>query len=126
MTVVRQPAVAGSWYPGTRESLAREVDRHLAKVPDVHRDAPRALIAPHAGLKYSGPVAAHAYGLVRSHRYDAVVLVGPSHFVAFDGVALWPRGAWETPLGRLAIDERLADAIATNAAEVREYPIAHG
>ncbi len=125
VNVIRRAAVAGSWYPDNPEWLAREVDAHLADVTERPQGCPRALISPHAGLMYSGPVAAHAYGLVRSCRYDAVVLVGPSHFVGFAGVAIWPRGEWETPLGRVAVAEDLATAIAAESAGIREYPAAH-
>ena len=64
-----------------------------------------AIIAPHAGLMYSGPVAAHAYRLLRDRRFDVAVLVGPSHFVGFDGVAVVPSGGFETPFG-VARDRR--------------------
>ena len=63
-----------------------------------------ALVAPHAGLIYSGPVAAHAYRLVRNRRFDVAILVGPSHFTAFDGVGVVSDGGFETPLGVVAID----------------------
>src|SRR6058998_152808 len=105
---VRKAAVAGSWYPGTARALAAAVDRHLANTT---RDVPGelvALIAPHAGLMYSGPVAAHAYRLLRGRRFDVAVLVGPSHFVGFDGVAVVPSGGFETPFGVAAIDEPTA------------------
>ncbi|MBM3778404.1 MAG: AmmeMemoRadiSam system protein B [Acidimicrobiia bacterium] len=128
MNRVRSAAVSGTWYPGSAAALRRAVDGHLASAEGATGKityAPRALIAPHAGLAYSGPVAACAYALVRGHRYRAVVLVGPSHFVGFDGVAIWPRGAWETPLGEVAVDEVLAEAIARRDASIREYPRAH-
>jgi MEMO1 family protein len=109
---LRRSAVAGSWYPGTAASISSEVDGYL-------RDAraPRAegrlvgLISPHAGLRYSGPVAAHGYALLAGRSNLTAVLVGPSHRYRFDGVALWARGAFETPLGIAPIDEGLADAI---------------
>jgi AmmeMemoRadiSam system protein B len=123
---VRPCAVAGSWYPGTRAALERAVDAHLATVTAMDEGCPRALVAPHAGLMYSGPVAAHAYHLVRDCTYEAVVLVGPSHFIAFDGVSLWPRGAWESPLGAVSIAEDLASAIASASALVHVNPSAHG
>src|SRR4051812_2912196 len=107
MDSIRRAAVAGSWYPGRAEELARAVDTHLAQVdPETASglDAPRALIAPHAGLVYSGPVAAYAYAVASRRAYTSIVLVGPSHFVGFDGVAIWPRGAWDTPFGPIAID----------------------
>jgi hypothetical protein len=88
---IRRAAVAGSWYPGTSTTLAAAIDRHLA---DTTRDLPGdlvALIAPHAGL-YTGPVAAHAYRLLRGRQFDVAVLVGPSHFVGFEGVSVYPAG----------------------------------
>jgi AmmeMemoRadiSam system protein B len=70
-----------------------------------------ALISPHAGLKYSGPVAAAGYRLLEQCRFDTAIVVGPSHFVHFEGVSVFARGAFETPLGRVRIDEELAEAI---------------
>ena len=108
---IRPAAVAGSWYPGTRGALERDVDAHLANVdeaslPDGRVDA---VIAPHAGLMFSGPVGAHAYkAAAAGGPYDAVILAGPSHFTGFDGVALSPARAFETPLGLSRVDDRLA------------------
>jgi hypothetical protein len=101
------------------------VDAHLAAV-DVRADScPLAIIAPHAGLMYSGPVAAYAYHLVRGCAYDAVVLVGPSHFVRFEGVAIWPRGTWETPSGPISVAEILAASLAAATGAIHERPAAH-
>jgi AmmeMemoRadiSam system protein B len=127
MREVRPAAVAGSWYPGVAPRLAEEVDAHLASAALRNLPScPRAVVAPHAGLMYSGPVAAYAYTLVRGCRYAAVVLVGPSHFVGFSGVSIWPRGRWETPYGDVAVATELAEAIAAAAPEIREHPEAHG
>ena len=127
MADVRHAAVAGSWYPGTKVRLAVAVETHLAAVAASRVPAcPRALVVPHAGLVYSGPVAAHAYNLVRHCGYSAAVLVGPSHFVGFHGVSIWPRGTWDTPLGSVAVAEDLAAAIAAESSDIREYPVAHG
>src|SRR5688572_6042973 len=127
MSGVRRSAVAGSWYPGTHDGLAREVDGHLASAaPGQSHGCPRAIIAPHAGLMYSGPVAAHAYALVQPCQYSAVVLVGPSHFVGFTGVSLWPRGSWQTPFGDVEVATELAAAIAAESAEILDHPAAHG
>ena len=109
---VRPSPIAGTWYPGTAEAVRAEVDRHLAAVPS--RALPGrlvALIAPHAGLRYSGPVAAHAYALLVDRPAPTVVLVGPSHRMAFQGAAVFVAGAFETPLGRAAIDADLAGAL---------------
>src|SRR5512147_356328 len=110
--VLRKAAVAGTWYPGTAEALAREVDHYLAGAAGA--GAPGrlvALISPHAGLRYSGPVAAFGYSLLRGRSALTAVLVGPSHRTAFSGVAIQAHGAWETPLGRAAIDEATAEAL---------------
>lgn len=127
MRDVRASAVAGTWYPGSSARLAEAVEAHL-KAASVQEDAahPVAIVAPHAGLMYSGPVAAYAYSLVRGCRYAAVVIVGPSHFVPFHGVSIWPRGCWQTPYGDVAVAEGLAAAIAAESAEIVEVPEAHG
>lgn len=119
---VRHSAVAGSWYPGLPDALVAEVDGLLAAAPP--RAVPGrlvALVSPHAGLRYSGAVAGHAYALLAGRRALTVVLVGPSHRLAFDGVSVWPSGAYETPLGRVPIAEDLAAALASTAGDlVRE------
>jgi MEMO1 family protein len=126
MRDVRPSAVAGHWYPGSADALRREVDTHVAAAArDETGACPRAIIAPHAGLLYSGPVAAWAYTLVRTCPYAAVVLVGPSHFIGFEGVAIWPRGVWETPLGEVKVAEELAGAIVAESSIIVEYPDAH-
>jgi len=126
MSSVRSSAVAGTWYPGHPGRLAAAVDGFLAQVPELDLPCPRAVVAPHAGLRYSGLVAAYAYSQLARCRYSAAVLVGPSHFVSFRGVALWPRGNWETPLGAVPIAETLALALSAACAEVIERPDAHG
>jgi AmmeMemoRadiSam system protein B len=131
---LRRMAVAGSWYPADARALAEEVDRYLAAAsPAVADDpgdslaplAPLAIIAPHAGLLYSGPVAAHAYRLLAGRTVEVAVLVGPSHFVGFEGVAIYDHGAFETPFGPMRIDEACASAIALGSSGVREHPAAH-
>jgi AmmeMemoRadiSam system protein B len=112
VATVRRAAVAGSWYPGSARTIADEVDRYLEAAGDVSVPGRLiALISPHAGLRYSGPVAAFGYSLLRGRSPLTVVLVGPSHQAAFDGVAVHARGAWETPLGRAPIDEEIAEAL---------------
>ena len=122
---IRRPAVAGSWYPGSPDTLAAALDRHLQRTSrDVTGDLV-ALIAPHAGLTYSGPVAAHAYRLLRGRRFEVAVLVGPSHFVSFDGVSIVRAGGFETPFGVAAIDDRTATELINATPVVREHPAAH-
>ncbi|HJZ70791.1 MAG TPA: AmmeMemoRadiSam system protein B [Vicinamibacterales bacterium] len=128
MRGIRKAAVAGTWYPGTAAALASAVDAHLSSADRRARDVAgeiSALICPHAGLKYSGPVAAHAYRLLRDRAFDVAVLVGPSHFVGFDGVAIYPAGGFETPYGIVRIDEAAAHALLSASAIVREHDAAH-
>ena len=120
----RPAAVAGTWYPGTREALTREVDGYLEAATTAVSGDIRAIIAPHAGIMFSGPVGAHAYQAVAGCDFDVAVLVGPSHFVAFEGAALWPDGAFETPLGPARIDEDGAAAVSA-ASVVQALPSAH-
>ena len=122
----RAAAVAGTWYPGTAGALAREVDQYLGAVGVVPSGRIDAIIVPHAGIMFSGPVAAHAYrAAATAGPYDAAVLVGPSHFVAFDGVALYPSGAFECPLGPAIIDEALAAELISPSGVIRPLPTAH-
>ena len=125
---VRRTAVAGTWYPGTAPALTSAVDRHLEhadrRAADVRGELV-ALVAPHAGLIYSGPVAAHAYRLLRGRAFDVAVLVGPSHFIGFDGVSIYPVGGFETPYGIAAIDEDCARALVSHGEIVREHRAAH-
>jgi AmmeMemoRadiSam system protein B len=117
-------SVAGTWYPAIPGALAREVDGYLAAASDGPAGETLALIAPHAGIVFSGPVGAYAYKAAAGGDYDVAVLVGPSHFVAFDGVALYPSGAFACPLGPAIIDADAAAAIGRSAV-VRDLPSAH-
>jgi MEMO1 family protein len=125
MTTLRPAAVAGSWYPGTAAALSAAVDRHLARTErDVSGDLV-ALIAPHAGLMYSGPVAACAYRLLRGRRFDVAVLVGPSHTIGFDGVSVYAAGGFETPCGVVPVDGACAAALLGATPVVHERPAVH-
>lgn len=124
---VRRAAVAGSWYPGTAPALRAAVDACFAAADegppeDLGRVA--ALVAPHAGIRYSGRIAAAAYRLLRADAYDVAVLVGPSHFMAFEGAAVYAAGGFETPFGVVAVDEACAREL-TRAPVVRELPAPH-
>jgi AmmeMemoRadiSam system protein B len=123
--VNRKAAVAGTWYPGTASALIEAVDAHLENAADLDGDLV-ALVAPHAGLMYSGTVAAHAYHLLRGRTFDRVVLVGPSHFVGFEGVAAFPGGAFQTPLGLAKIDEAATNALVQSTRVIAENAAVHG
>jgi AmmeMemoRadiSam system protein B/AmmeMemoRadiSam system protein A len=115
MNAVRPAAVAGLFYPGDAAALAAEVDELLGGVPHLapRLGFPKALVVPHAGYIYSGPVAAHAYDELAAARgiVRRVVLLGPVHRVPVRGLAA-PAADWfATPLGRVRIDRAALDAL---------------
>ncbi len=128
MFSVRPAAVAGMFYPEAPGVLAAEVQAYLGKVASATAAPtwPKALIVPHAGYVYSGPIAASAYQRLAAHA-DAirrVVLFGPTHRAAVLGLALPSVQAFATPLGTVEID---ADAVASalTLAQVRKSDAAH-
>lgn len=130
VTGIRPPAHAGAWYPGTAAALTHDVDSYLALAGVARASRIDAVFAPHAGLMFSGRIGAHAYKTAAQHQYDVALLVGPSHYHAFDGVAVWPGGGFDSPLGiatihREAAAEILADPVAEalEAAHRREHSL---
>lgn len=107
----RPPAVAGTFYPSHADELAATVDGLLARAaapPDV--DGLMALVVPHAGYVYSGPVAASSYALLRDRPVARVAILGPAHFVPIAGSAVPGADGWRTPLGTVPIDAELRAA----------------
>jgi len=102
---VRPPAVAGTFYPADAPRLAAEVRAHLAAGLADEGPPPKALVAPHAGYVYSGPVAGSAFRTLApiARRLRRVVLLGPSHFVPLSGLALPAWGGFATPLGTVPV-----------------------
>ena len=123
---IRKAAVAGSWYPGSARALSAALDGHLDRAASQVTGELVALVAPHAGLLYAGPVAAYAYNLVRNRPFDTAVLVGPSHFVGFEGAAVYDKGGFETPYGIAAVDEECAARLIDATSVVRANPAPHG
>jgi AmmeMemoRadiSam system protein B len=122
---LRRTAVAGAWYPASAGALTREVDAYVAQA-DVHLSGRvLAIIAPHAGLMFSGPVGAWSYKAAAATGCDVAFLVGPSHYIGFDGFSVWPDGAFDSPLGPAAIDAAAAAAILQSSA-AKDLPSAHG
>ena len=103
---VRPPAVAGRFYPGHSTELRRTIESFLNRVQPDETAAPKAVIAPHAGYDYSGPIAASAHARFASARnvITRVVLIGPSHYVSFDGLAASGAEGFATPLGLVPVD----------------------
>jgi AmmeMemoRadiSam system protein B len=121
--MIRPAAVAGAFYPADPVELAEAVDRYLAEGWDTIAalpaapPAPKALIAPHAGYEYSGPIAGAAYAMLRARpvAVQRVVLLGPAHRVALAGLAASAADGFATPLGVVPVDRAAADAALTCA-----------
>lgn len=120
---VREPAVAGSFYPAEPKALQTLIDGFLSKAatPSVEGEL-IALIVPHAGYVYSGATAAHSYQRLRGSKVRRVILIGPAHRVPVSGAAIYSRGSWRTPLGDVPIDEQLARQLFDGAAGVNDNP----
>ena len=127
-STVRPPAVAGAFYPGDSANLARTVNDHLRKAesPDTVDGDLLALIVPHAGLVYSGQIAAHSYKLLESLPVRTVVLCGPSHRFGFEGVSVYgPDIIWQTPLGKVACDDDICRKLIAADRQIEVIPQAH-
>tara|TARA_R110001583_G_scaffold59702_1_gene177534 strand:- start:777 stop:1610 length:834 start_codon:yes stop_codon:yes gene_type:complete len=111
--VSRSAAVAGIFYPETFEELRQQVDDYLGDTKSDYAHLPHALVVPHAGYKYSAAIAASAYRIIKplAERIKRVVILGPAHRVALDGLALADAECFETPLGEVRIDTELARRI---------------
>jgi AmmeMemoRadiSam system protein B len=123
---VRRPAVAGTFYPGAPGELRSTVEDLLRSVPLSPSPAPKAVIAPHAGYVYSGPIAASAFQAVAAAAevIERVVLLGPAHFVPIRGLGLTDEDRFATPLGEVAV-EAAGVAAALRLPQVRVQPAAH-
>lgn len=114
MATVRPPAVAGQFYPEEPGPLARMIEGYLAAAAG-QGGVPKAIIAPHAGYIYSGPIAASAYARLRpaKGKVRCVVLIGPAHRVALRGLAASSAEAFDTPLGPLPVDREALERVST-------------
>ena len=125
--MLRPTAVAGSWYTGHPAALTREVDEYpgRASCPTCPDDQVRAVLAPHAGLMYRVRSPAPPTPRCAAGSYDAVVLVGPSHYVDFEGVAVWPGGAFATPFGPLPVPQAEVERLVASSPVVSVRTDAH-
>jgi AmmeMemoRadiSam system protein B/AmmeMemoRadiSam system protein A len=123
---VRAPVWAGSFYDNDKARLSAQIDAYLENVKDlpVITDEIKALICPHAGYVYSGQTAAYAYRLVRGKPYETVIIIGVSHRYPLDGLSIYLKGGFATPLGVAQVDEEIAARIA-KASGFSYVPQAH-
>jgi len=111
---VRPPAVAGAFYPDSPSELAKMIAAQFAAAPKPAIGVkPTAIICPHAGYIYSGGIAAKGYKILEGESYSTVIVISPSHTIAFNGVSAFKGKAYSTPFGEVPIDEALTDQIAS-------------
>ena len=131
---LRKPAVAGQFYPADPSELSRLIDDCYMHPLGPRKKPPArggsssyaAVVSPHAGYVYSGPVAAHSYLHVSSLADpELIVVVAPNHYGIGSGVATFESGEWETPLGRMRVDSNAAKSLADLAEIVAFDPAAH-
>jgi len=109
---VREPAVAGQFYPADSTELRLAVNRYLGEALPRRAGKPLAIIVPHAGYVFAGQIIADAFKQVEGQSYDLIVVLGTNHTTAgFHGVSVYPKGSFKTPLGEVAVDEDAADAL---------------
>lgn len=117
---IREPAVAGFFYPRDPVKLAADVDRMIAQVePRTVSGRARVAVSPHAGYQYSGSVAAHCYRLFKEQEVHTAVVISPSHAEYFDHCSVFDGDGYETPLGVAETDKELAGRLAGAGGYVR-------
>lgn len=111
--IVRPSAVSGYFYPSSKHTLLETIENLFKQVNVDIPQKPKAIISPHAGYIYSGPIAAHAYkSLIKfKDEYDTVLLLGPSHYEYIPGLAYYPGNYFQTPIGFVPIDEESIEKI---------------
>jgi AmmeMemoRadiSam system protein B/AmmeMemoRadiSam system protein A len=120
---VKKPAVSGTFYPSSKEELARAVDKFIEEA-DVKSEKGDiiAAIAPHAGYVYSGSVAGYTYKAIKDKAFKLAILMGPSHFEFFDGISVYNKGSFQTPLGNVEIDAESANKLIKENPKISFYP----
>jgi hypothetical protein len=123
---IRPAAVAGAFYPADADALTGQIRGFLKAVPSRSLSGSiQAIIVPHAGYVYSGQVAAHAYKLLQGIQYDTVIVIAPSHRYSFRGAAVYPKGAYQIPLGLVPVDTDLAQKLMQESTLITAIPEAH-
>jgi len=122
---IRPMAVAGSFYPADPKELGKMIDDFLAKASPPAVDNVVAIVAPHAGYIYSGPVAAYSYALLKGRKFDRVVVIAPSHYEAFGFSSVYDGAAYTTPFGEVPVDQAFAAKLAKMDPSIKLSGIGH-
>ena len=120
---VKKADLAGTWYPADRLQLLAQLDGYLDKAEPPQVDGKIiALICPHAGYAYSGPIAAFGYKAVENTKIDTVIVIGFSHRRNYDGIAVLDADAYETPIGKININKDLTKSLIGQNEKIYSYP----
>ena len=120
---IKNSDLAGTWYPRNKAELTTLLESYLNSAnPDKMSGQIFAIISPHAGYQFSGPVAAYGFKAVQGKDIKTVIIIGFSHRQYFDGISVYSKGAWRTPLGDLPIDEDLARQLISKNKRIRFEP----
>ncbi|NLO20303.1 MAG: AmmeMemoRadiSam system protein B [Ignavibacteria bacterium] len=124
----RPPTAAGSFYSNSRSELLSSINEYLNKEKPIisKEEEIIGIVVPHAGYVYSGWVAGFAYREIIGRKYDAIVLIGPSHITHFRGASIFDGDAYTSPLGASLIDKKLAGMIAENSESINISRKGHG
>jgi MEMO1 family protein len=117
----REPSVAGQFYPANSKELRRAVEAYFQKTDSLLEA--KAVVVPHAGYFYSGPVAGKVFSAV--HIPQKIILLGPNHTGRGEALALSPEGAWHMPLGLVTVDPEMNRALLAECPELKEDAAAH-
>jgi hypothetical protein len=123
---VREPAVAGGFYPADESTLKKQIESFFGKVPkQALNDKPIALVSPHAGYQYSGLVAAYGYSTIKDKIYKRVIVLAPSHYGGFRGVSILRLAThYRTPLGLVEVERDVCDKLLEESSLFGSYPAA--
>jgi MEMO1 family protein len=114
----RAATYAGSFYPASKSEISSMIDEYMHAATPMVSGEIVALVSPHAGYIYSGPVAAWAYAAVAGKSFDCVIVLAPSHRGHFEGMNVPPAGEYTTPLGTISLDEPICQALSKSSRAV--------
>jgi len=116
---IRKPAVSGKFYPANKDELSSTINNFIleAELLTIEGEI-KGLIVPHAGYQFSGQVAAYAYKTLEKQAIDTIILIGPSHYEQFEGASVYSKGYYETPLGKIKVDEKVAQKVIDSSKKI--------
>ena len=126
-TTSRKPAVAGKFYPGSNKRLEQDIQNYLDNVEEWEEEIDQlyGVISPHAGYEFSGPIAAYSYSVLAKASPKHLIIIAPSHHAYISGFTIYPGAYYETPLGKIPINQELSNTISNNCSSVQRSKSGH-